>query len=180
MADERDFSIMTPEVMTKLKEAFMIGCNNDEAAMWAGISRTTLYDYLRLNLTYSDDVEQWKQNPTVKARNTVFKALENPDTAKWYLERKNKDEFGNRTELTGAGGRPLIPQKPSEEEKAETVKRIAETLAIIKGGNGTATNTDTKPPDGGTVPPSPDNPIPEGNGSGQGVAPEIPQPAEQP
>jgi hypothetical protein len=155
---------MTEEVLNKLREAFMIGCPVEEAAAWAGISTATVYNYLNSNPEYLEKVEQWQRNPVIKARNTVFENLKNPQTASWYLERKNKDEFGARTELTGAGGKPLIPPKVSKEEKDEVVARIAEEIAIIRG------NKNGQPKiDGGGVPTDTNEPLGVGDGSGSAV-----------
>lgn len=145
-------TVMTPEVLKKLKEAFLIGCTNEEACFWAGIGTTAYYDYIKLNPEYADDVEQWKRNPIIKARNTIYKSIENPDTAKWYLERKSKDEFGSRLEMTGAGGKPLIPPKVNDADKAEVTRKLTEQLAIMEGKNNENANTN-----GSTIqPPTPD------------------------
>ena len=60
-----------------------------------------------------------KERPILKARQTVVKALDNPQQAQWFLERKVKNEFASRSELTGKDGKDLIPEPLSEEDKAK-------------------------------------------------------------
>lgn len=153
-------TVMTEEVLIKLKEAFLIGCNNEEASLWAGIAVSTFYNYTKSNPEYLDEVEQWKRNPIIKARNTVYKAIDNPETARWYLERKSKDEFGSRLEMTGAGGKPLIPSKVSEADKAEVTRKLAEQLAIMEGKNNENANTD-----GSTIQPNTTDTLDKPDGS---------------
>jgi hypothetical protein len=46
---------------------------------------------------------QLKESPTVKARATIVADLDSPESAKWYLERKRKDEFSTKTETEATG-----------------------------------------------------------------------------
>ena len=48
----------------------------------------------------NDQKEQWKEQLTLKARTVIANALNNKDenTAKWYLERKAKNEFSTKVE----------------------------------------------------------------------------------
>jgi hypothetical protein len=100
-------TVMTPETVKKLEEVFAIGGSDEEACFWADISKQTLYDYQKLHPEYIDRKEQLKQKPFLKARQTVVKALENPQHAQWYLERKKKSEFASRQEHTGPEGKEL-------------------------------------------------------------------------
>jgi hypothetical protein len=97
-------TVMTESVLGKLKEAFMIGCTDTEACLYADINPDTLYDYQKKNEWFSELKKQWKENPVLKARTTVYKNLDDKETAMKYLERKKKDEFSLRSEVTGADG----------------------------------------------------------------------------
>lgn len=93
-------SKMTPEVLYKLDEAFLEGHTDNEACLIAGIAPSSLYRYIEKNPSYGDRKEILKQNPIIKARKTVNKAIEtNADIALKFLERKKRDEFGIKTEL---------------------------------------------------------------------------------
>ena len=100
---------LTPETLDKLRTAFLMGCSDVEACLFADISKTALYNYQQKNPEFVDKKEQWKEQLTLKARTVIANSLNNKDenTAKWYLERKKKDEFGTRTEVTGKDGETL-------------------------------------------------------------------------
>jgi len=87
---------MTDETLRKLEEAFAIGCTDAEASFYAGIHKQTLYEYCKKNPSFSDRKEGLKKRPIMKARQTVVGDLKEPDTAKWYLSKKQKDEFGDK------------------------------------------------------------------------------------
>jgi len=101
-------SKMTSQVVSKLEEAFAIGASVAEACMYADITRETYYQWIKKNPKFSDRVEALQLKPTLKARQTVVKALDNPDMAMKYLERKHKGEFSIRTEHTGENGKPIV------------------------------------------------------------------------
>ena len=104
-------TIMTPDVVGKLEQAFSLGCSDTEACLYADISRDTLYEYIKKHPEFADRKALLKDKLLLKARTVVAEALNNKDkdTAKWYLERKSKSEFGTRTEITGADGSSLTP-----------------------------------------------------------------------
>tara|TARA_R110000868_G_C10879207_1_gene762829 strand:+ start:1184 stop:1546 length:363 start_codon:yes stop_codon:yes gene_type:complete len=111
----------TEEVNRKMEEAAALGASIEEIAMYAGIHRATLYRWMKDDQELNDRIEELQERPILKARQTVVKALENADDARWYLERKKKLEFAQRTEVTGAEGKSFLP---SEEER----KKIDEAL----------------------------------------------------
>jgi len=86
---------MIPETVKKLEEAFAIGCTDMEACIYADITRQTLTTYQNANPKFLDRKNLLKQNPVLKARQRVESELSSDtSTAKWYLERKRKEEFG--------------------------------------------------------------------------------------
>lgn len=100
---------MTPEVIKKLKEAFSQGFSIANACIWADISAQTYFDYCTANPNFSDYCKALKQKPLIKSILVINKALNEGDvsTAKWYAERKAKDEFSLRQEITGEDGEPI-------------------------------------------------------------------------
>lgn len=100
-------TVMTPEVVAKLEQAFSLGCSDLEACIYADISKQSLYDYQAKFPEFADRKAMLKEKLILKARTIVADALNNKDenTAKWYLERKKKDEFStkveNETEIKG-------------------------------------------------------------------------------
>ena len=87
-------TIMTPETISRLREAFLMGCTDREACIYADISQSTLYLYQQENNEFSEQKNTWKINPVLKARKTIFDNLDSVGVAKWYLEKKAREEFG--------------------------------------------------------------------------------------
>ena len=92
-------TIMTPETIEKLEQAFLLGCSDREACLMADIAPATLYNYQEKNPEFVDRKEQLKQSPFIKARQAIISSFKrDPNLALKYLERKKKDEFSLRTE----------------------------------------------------------------------------------
>jgi hypothetical protein len=91
----------------KLEEAFAMDCTVGEACLYAGISRTTYYAWIKDNPELANRFEELRETPVLKARSTIIKGLDNVGTSQWYIERKRKNEFASRQEHTGADGQPL-------------------------------------------------------------------------
>jgi len=98
---------VTPEILNLLREGFLTGFDNVEACAYAKVPQSTFYKYCKEHPEYIEEIEELKQNPLLKAKATLFKNLDNPIHAQWYLSRKKKSEFAERTELTGAEGTDL-------------------------------------------------------------------------
>lgn len=97
--------------LQKLENAFSLGATDGEACFQAGIAPATLYNYQNAHPEYVERKNQLKDRMIFKARSVIAEALNNKDkeVAKWYLERKAKNEFSTRQELTGQDGQNLIP-----------------------------------------------------------------------
>lgn len=95
-------TVMTDAVVSKLEYGFMKGLNVTECCHYADISRPAFYDYLEKNPSFSNRIEELRTNPSTKAKLNVVEAIENGDTdlSKWWLERKNKDEFSTKQEVS--------------------------------------------------------------------------------
>lgn len=102
-------TIMTPEILVLLRQAFAIGCSDEEACAYAKIGTSTFYEYQKRHPEFQEEKEELKKQPILKAKNTIVQSLNDPKNAQWYLERKKKDEFSIRNELTGADGEKLLP-----------------------------------------------------------------------
>jgi predicted DNA-binding protein YlxM (UPF0122 family) len=113
----------TEDVVKKLEEAFAIDASISEACFYANITRQSYYNNVKPETELFDRFEALRNKPILKARQTVVKGLEEPEHAKWYLARKKKLEFSERTEHTGAEGRDLF--KPTDEERAIVEKALS-------------------------------------------------------
>lgn len=101
-------SKFTPDTIKKLDEAFAMGCSDVEACLYADVSTVALWNYERRHRGFLKHKEALKEKPVLKARKTVIDSLNDPKTAQWYLERKKKSEFAERTEVSGVDGEPLL------------------------------------------------------------------------
>lgn len=96
--------VITPSTLRKLEEVFALGGTDEEACLFGGIGKTTLYEFQKKNPEFQERKEALKQSPILKARKAVIEAFEdNPDLALKFLERRKKDEFSPRTEQTHSG-----------------------------------------------------------------------------
>lgn len=104
-------TIMTEGVVKKLEEAFLLGCSDVEACLYADISKQTLYDYQARFPEFVDRKEELKANPIFIARKTVVKEIaEKGELALKFLERKKKDEFSTSSDLNlgGQSDNPIV------------------------------------------------------------------------
>lgn len=102
---------MTEQVIAKLEEAFAWGCTDIEACLWADIAVQTLYKYQEKNPGFVERKASLKETPILEARKSVVTRLgRDPKLAMDYLSRKKKDEFSQRSELTGKDGEDLLPK----------------------------------------------------------------------
>jgi len=99
-------TIMTPETIRKIKEGFAQGFSVRNACIWADISQDTYFQYCKKHPNFSEQCKSLQKKPLIKSILVINKALNEGDvsTAKWYAERKAKDEFSLRNEITGEDG----------------------------------------------------------------------------
>lgn len=112
------------EELRKLETAFKMGCNNSEACAYAEIPESTFYDYIKANQDFSDNINKWKKNPILKAKHTIYKSLEDPKTARWYLERKCKDEFSTAQEIFNTNANLEITNEKVIEKVMNKLKEL--------------------------------------------------------
>lgn len=96
---------MTPETIQKLEQAFLMGCTDQEACLFAGIVPSTLYAYQVSEPEFSERKETLKQNPIMLARSVLLDALKDNDinSAHKVIDRKE----GSKVAVSGPGGSPL-------------------------------------------------------------------------
>lgn len=94
-------TVMTEIVVSKLEYGFMKGLNVTECCHYADISRNCFYEYCEKHPEFKDRIEELKSSPSARAKLNVVEAIENGDTdlSKWWLERRNKDEFSTKQEI---------------------------------------------------------------------------------
>ena len=110
---------MNEDTVNKLEQAFAIGCTDTEACLYADITRQTLTTYQNKNPKFLDRKQLLKDLPVLQARTTVVEHLQgDPGSAKWYLERKKKDEFGPKQEIDLTGKINIMAGKVKKPKNA--------------------------------------------------------------
>ena len=94
-------TVMTEAIVGKLEYGFMKGLNVTECCHYADISRTAFYDYLDKNPDFSNRIEELRSYTSAKAKLNITEAIEegDRDLSKWWLERRNRDEFSTKQEI---------------------------------------------------------------------------------
>lgn len=99
---------MTDEILSKLRDAYLIGANDEQAAYYANIGTRTLYRFMEKNEWFRQEKKIWQENPKLKAKQTLFSGLNEPDRALKYLELRQTDEFSKLNKVSDADGKPLV------------------------------------------------------------------------
>jgi hypothetical protein len=121
-------NVMTEKVLYLLKEAYLVGATDIEACYHAGISNARLSEYKKEHPEFSEKIEEWKNVPIFTARKTVVANLHEVNTAKFYLERKVKNEFAQKTEISG-NVNVSLPQVQDHLERLEAAYKQSEKTA---------------------------------------------------
>jgi len=89
-------------VVAKLEEAWALGYSDAEAASLADTNKSSLCRYLQSHPAVVQRKEQLKERPVLAARSTLLKAIQggDGDLALKFLERKRRDEFATRSEIS--------------------------------------------------------------------------------
>lgn len=104
--------VITQDVVRILEDCLKNGFTVKKSCEIAKIGRTAYYDKVNSDKEFADKMDSAQDFATEKARQNIVMAIQENDvaTSKWWLERKAKDEFGTRTELTGKDGKDLISE----------------------------------------------------------------------
>jgi hypothetical protein len=123
-------TIMTEATIGKLKEGFAQGFSVRNACIWADINQDTYFEYCKKHPKFSEQCKTLQQKPLIKSILVINKALNEGDvsTAKWYAERKAKDEFSLKTETEHTGEIRSKVVYIEKEEKEEYENHINDTI----------------------------------------------------
>lgn len=117
-------TVVTPEVVKKLTDAFLDDLNIKQAYMSAGISKQTYYNFIEAYPEFVDFFKLCRENLKIKAKKTIAKEIPNdPALALKYLklrenDYKDKIEHSTDESINGAA--------------CEALKMITESF--MKGG----------------------------------------------
>ena len=107
-------TVMDENTLRILEDAFSNDATDIQACFLANIATSTLYKYQVDNPGYLERKQALKDMIKYQAKRIVKEAMfdkdKGTDTAKWYLERKDKSEFSQKVEndIT-SGGEKLNP-----------------------------------------------------------------------
>lgn len=94
----------------KIEAAFSLDLSPQEVSFETGIPYDQVLDWMATEENMKK-IEVLRLRPKWRAKKNILNKLDDDvKVAQWYLERKAKDEFSNRTELTAKDGENLIPQ----------------------------------------------------------------------
>lgn len=101
-----------PQAIEEMCSHVMSGLSNRDAALLIGINEDTFYEWIK-----KPEVSEKLKRAQAKFKEEHLKIIianskkmgpNNWQSSGWLLERKFKDEFGQRQEITGANGVPIV------------------------------------------------------------------------
>jgi hypothetical protein len=101
------------EIINKLEQAFMVGANDPEACLWAGIDWSELKEYFKKNPKFKTRSEQLRNRRSLRCKFSLYAGVDDdPKLALDVLERLEAEEYGKKNNLKISGD----PAKPIEIE----------------------------------------------------------------
>lgn len=96
-------TVMTPDVLQKLEDAFMNAFTDAMACLYAGISERALYDYCAENEKFAQRKEILKRTPDLAAQKKLVEdAGGSVGGARWWAEHR-MPEFMPKSKVEHAG-----------------------------------------------------------------------------
>ena len=108
-------TVMTAETIKKLESVFKLGVTDQVAINYAQIGERTYYDHIKGDENFRRKMESAKHFGRLAAGNVIMDSIvkdKDVDSAKWWLEKKYKNEFGGMPST-------LIQQNIGKENIAE-------------------------------------------------------------
>jgi predicted DNA-binding protein YlxM (UPF0122 family) len=100
---------LNDETVKTIENALALDCSIEEVCLMANITRQTYYNWINSFPELRERFDILRAAPFLKARKTINDSLSNPQYAFEYMKRKKKNEFSERSEVTGADGKELQP-----------------------------------------------------------------------
>lgn len=99
-------TVMTEDTIQKLEEGFLMGFTDLESCLYAGISKSTLYNYQEDTPGFLERKELLKENVKMIAKKNIFTEIGAGDKdLSWkYTERRDPDFIPKKAaDITSAG-----------------------------------------------------------------------------
>ena len=99
------------ETLEVLKEFFQLGCSVKKACEYGGIPESTVATWIAADDALRIKIYAWQNEMNTLARRNWKDKMINGDynASKDWISKKEKDEFSDRIENTGADGSDLQP-----------------------------------------------------------------------
>lgn len=136
---------MTPDVVRKIEQVAALDGSVEEMAYYAGIHKDTIYAWLKNDKEFSDRIQQLRERPVLKARQTINAALTNPDHAFRYMERKKPKEFMPTAKIQHEGQVSVAIGAITPEQEALRVRFENELRATLAEPNTPTPVVETPP-----------------------------------
>lgn len=81
--------------VSKLEAAFHNSFTVEQACLYAGIGKKTFFNWLEKKPGFLHRMTKAREHPNLRAKEVVINSINNGNStdAKWWLERKQRDEF---------------------------------------------------------------------------------------
>jgi hypothetical protein len=109
---------LTPEVVSKLKEAFAIGASVAEACFYSEISERTYYRWTEKNEELCQEFERMRQKLPLAAKRNIALAIQAGDLllSKWLVEHTQPKDYAETQKLEHSGEVITTEGFPEDEE----------------------------------------------------------------
>lgn len=125
-------TVMTPDTLQKLEDAFLNAFTDEMACLYAGISEATLYSYCQENPKFAERKEKLKLTPNLAAqKRLVDDAAGSVGGARWWAERR-MPEFMPKTKVEHGGKiatEDVNQTAATQAVKEKYEKELRETIA---------------------------------------------------
>jgi len=120
-----------PEVREKFKVASRLNANLNASCSYAGITEKTYYNYINEYPEFLQEIENFRNEPYLRAVTSVVKNLDDPEFALKYLERTARNEFARETNIVAQVEQTNKYKELSKEELEAINKKM---MKVAKNG----------------------------------------------
>ena len=140
MADIGRPTVMTEQTLSKLEEAFAMGCSDVEASIYADISPSSLYRYQEENPAFCERKKQLKETPVLLARTTVLKSLKDDTNSAWRMLERKDPELNPKTvidhqtkgeKIDNSGAIAELTKKLNDLHRSPSVSGDGESSSVV-------------------------------------------------
>ena len=93
--DKRQFKFNLA-TLAKLQQAMATDMTIQEACTFAGVKKQTYYNWLKTIPNFAERMDEARSVSGIRAKTTIARNLDDVDTAKWYLENRQRDLYSKK------------------------------------------------------------------------------------